>query len=58
MTVKRDDITKSVDLPRVYIARGIDIAECVVASSIGAGITSRCDVERPPRELAFGNSGA
>ncbi len=45
-------------MPSVCIARGVDIIECVVASPIGAGVTSRCDVERPPRELAFGNGGA
>ena len=44
MTVKRDDVAESVDLPRVCIARGVNIVERVVASPIKAGVTSRCCV--------------
>src|SRR5258708_4837983 len=58
LTVKRDDIARSVDLPRVCIARGVDIVECIVASPIGPGVTTLCYVERSPRKLAFGNGGA
>lgn len=60
MTVKRDDIARSIDLPRVCVARGVDIVECVVASPIGASVTtdSLRNVERSPRELAFGDGGA
>jgi hypothetical protein len=34
LTVKRDVIAKSVDLPRVCIARGVDIVESVVANLV------------------------
>lgn len=58
LTVKSDDIAESVDLPRVCIARGVDIIERVVASPIKAGVTGRRCVVRPPCKLAFDNGGA
>jgi hypothetical protein len=57
-TVEGDDIAGSVDLSRVCIARAVDIVEHIGASPIGAGVTGRRYVERPPRKLALVNGSA
>ncbi len=58
LTVKRNYIAGCVDLPHVCIARGVCVIEGVIAGPIGAGGVGLCDVHRPPRKLAFGDSSA